>query len=124
MNNRQRNTLWVNKEMEVSSTSSTCLHSCLAPSSVQKSCSATDPEFLPPSAVSARKAYKLPYTQTIDQQQHGEQKQQRLWKETDLSSSSAFALSKLCDLGNLTNLSDLCFSQVQNRFKNNVLPRR
>lgn len=40
--------------------------------------------------------------------------------QTDLSSSSACPISKFCDLGNLTHLSDLCFSQMQNRFKNNV----
>lgn len=34
-----------------------------------------------------------------------------------------FALSKLCDLG-ISCLSDLCFSQMQNRFENNVLPQR
>ena len=68
MNNHQRNILWVNKKVEVFSISSTLLHSRLTPSSVRKSCSATNPEFLPAPVAPARKAHKRPDTWMIDQQ--------------------------------------------------------
>lgn len=96
------------KEVKVFGASVTLLHSCLPPFSVQFSWSATDPEFPPSLLLVDKWRYKsYPPLWGWSQQYHGEQKQQRLWKETDLSSSSDFAIDQIWDLRHVASLLHL-----------------